>query len=154
MLLQLFVIEGDFIHVRDGAQKIVSATTAAAKVAAAAAVSSPYSSLVPSVAVTPVAPPHRRVPSASNQSDVSEKQLLDQHSNGLSLHGLQGSNVKILTKPKDIRGQNGLPSEIRSNHSSVHVAANSRRAGTISLQNRLPGNGNRGSGYGGKSQGR
>ncbi|KAG8087783.1 hypothetical protein GUJ93_ZPchr0010g8058 [Zizania palustris] len=51
---ELFVIEGDFIHLREGAQQIISATTAAAKIAAAAS-STPYSSLLPSVAVTPVA---------------------------------------------------------------------------------------------------
>jgi len=48
--VQLFVIEGDFIHLREGAQQIISATTAAATSSSAQ-----YSSLLPSVAVTPVA---------------------------------------------------------------------------------------------------
>ncbi|KAJ0964091.1 hypothetical protein J5N97_029213 [Dioscorea zingiberensis] len=50
---ELFIIEGDFIHLREGAQTIISATTAVAKVAAATASSAP--SQFPSVAVTPVA---------------------------------------------------------------------------------------------------
>ncbi|KAL6900672.1 hypothetical protein ACP4OV_005348 [Aristida adscensionis] len=52
---ELFVIEGDFIHLREGAQQMISATTAAAKIAAATLSSAPHSSLLPSVAVTPVA---------------------------------------------------------------------------------------------------
>jgi hypothetical protein len=49
------VIEGDFIHLRERAQQVISATTAAAKIAAATTSSASYSSLLPSVAVTPVA---------------------------------------------------------------------------------------------------
>ncbi|URE46807.1 hypothetical protein MUK42_33260 [Musa troglodytarum] len=57
---ELFVIEGDFIHLREGAQQIISATTAVAKVAAATASSAPYTSLLPSVAVTPVSQVNRQ----------------------------------------------------------------------------------------------
>ena len=53
--LQLFVIEGDHIQLREGAQKMVAANAAVAKVAAAAAAPSSYSSSLPSVAVTPMA---------------------------------------------------------------------------------------------------
>lgn len=53
--LQLFVIEGDHIQLREGAQKMVAANAAVAKVAAAAADPSSYSSSLPSVAVTPMA---------------------------------------------------------------------------------------------------
>ncbi|KAJ7959413.1 Reticulocyte-binding 2 a [Quillaja saponaria] len=56
---ELFMIEGDYIQLRDGAQKMVAATAAVAKVAAAAAASSPYSSFLPTVAVTPMAQSHR-----------------------------------------------------------------------------------------------
>ncbi|CAA6666675.1 unnamed protein product [Spirodela intermedia] len=56
----LFVIKGDFIHLREGAKEIISASTAVAKVAAAAASFAPYSSVLPSVAVTPVAQTHRQ----------------------------------------------------------------------------------------------
>jgi hypothetical protein len=47
LFLYLFGIEGDFFHLLEGAQQIISATTASAKIAAATA--------LPSVAVTPVA---------------------------------------------------------------------------------------------------
>ncbi|KAG7537801.1 hypothetical protein ISN44_As13g016480 [Arabidopsis suecica] len=51
--LELFVIEDDYIQVRDGAQKMVAASAAAAKVAAAAAASSSPNSIY--VAMTPMA---------------------------------------------------------------------------------------------------
>lgn len=60
MPFQLFVIQGDFVHLREGAKEIISASTAVAKVAAAAASFAPYSSVLPSVAVTPVAQTHRQ----------------------------------------------------------------------------------------------
>ena len=52
--LQLFMMEGDYIQVREGAQKMVTASVSAAtyKVAAAAALSSPNSMYV---AMTPMA---------------------------------------------------------------------------------------------------
>ncbi|KAE8721658.1 hypothetical protein F3Y22_tig00015426pilonHSYRG00074 [Hibiscus syriacus] len=56
---ELFLIEGDYIQLREGAQEIIAATAAVAKVAAAAAASSPYSPVLPSVAVTPMAQPNR-----------------------------------------------------------------------------------------------
>ena len=53
---QLFVIEGDYIYLKEGAHAKVSATTAVAKAAAAAAAASPVGSdRLPTVAVTPVA---------------------------------------------------------------------------------------------------
>lgn len=54
---ELFIIEGDFIHLREGAHATISATTAEAKVAAAAAAAaSPFGSArMPTIAVTPVA---------------------------------------------------------------------------------------------------
>eukprot|EP00252_Welwitschia_mirabilis_P005813 TRINITY_DN1640_c0_g1_i2.p1 TRINITY_DN1640_c0_g1~~TRINITY_DN1640_c0_g1_i2.p1 ORF type:complete len:854 (+),score=213.93 TRINITY_DN1640_c0_g1_i2:292-2853(+) len=54
---ELFVVEGDFVHLREGAHATISATTAVAKVAAAAAAAaSPVGmSRMPTVAVTPVA---------------------------------------------------------------------------------------------------
>ncbi|KAL1206626.1 hypothetical protein V5N11_027190 [Cardamine amara subsp. amara] len=51
--VELFVIEDDYIQVRDGAQKMVAASAAAAKVAAAAAASSSPNSIY--VAMTPMA---------------------------------------------------------------------------------------------------
>lgn len=55
-VVQLFVIEGDYIYLREGAHAKVSATTAVAKAAAAAAAASPVGvDRLPTVAVTPVA---------------------------------------------------------------------------------------------------
>jgi hypothetical protein len=55
-VVQLFVVDGDFVHLREGAHAIISATTAVAKVAAAAlAPTSIGTNWPPTVAVTPVA---------------------------------------------------------------------------------------------------
>ncbi|KAI3981911.1 hypothetical protein MKX01_041174 [Papaver californicum] len=71
---ELFVVEGDFIHLREGAQEIISATTVLAKVAAAAAVASPsYSSSFTSIAVTPMAQNLRlKKPYANFSSEASK----------------------------------------------------------------------------------
>ncbi|KAE8708611.1 hypothetical protein F3Y22_tig00110338pilonHSYRG00255 [Hibiscus syriacus] len=47
---ELFVIDGDYIQLREGAQEIIAATTAVAKVVAATAATSPQSTFFPSVA--------------------------------------------------------------------------------------------------------
>ncbi|XP_078442108.1 RNA polymerase II degradation factor isoform X2 [Wolffia australiana] len=57
---ELFAITGDLIHLRDGAKEIISASTAVAKAAAVAASMGAYSSVLASVAVTPVAQSHRQ----------------------------------------------------------------------------------------------
>ncbi|KAJ8554246.1 hypothetical protein K7X08_024924 [Anisodus acutangulus] len=114
---ELFVIDGDFIQLREGAQEIIAATAAAAKVAAAAAAPSSYSSLMPPIAVTPMPQNHRlkRVPSVEPTSEKavfkdyavvrpanSSDNLQSQISNGASFNVTGGiSNVKILTKPRD-----------------------------------------------------
>lgn len=180
MQFQLFVIEGDFIQLREGAQEIISATAAVAKVAAAAAASAPYSSLLPSVAVTPMAQTHRlkKAPSINTKSvktvstestiatpgDVSNKPsqysaVQSQHSNGVCFNVVQGlSNVKILSKPKDIQELNNFQSEVRPGHSSVHISvgngANSDRTGLVTFQNKGSSNGRRRTDFGGKQQGR
>ncbi|XP_071725249.1 uncharacterized protein [Rutidosis leptorrhynchoides] len=65
---ELFVIEGDFIQHREGAQEMVAATAAVARVAAAAAASSsPQSSNFPSVAVTPMAQSRLKILSKSRE---------------------------------------------------------------------------------------
>lgn len=174
MEFQLFVIEGDFIHLREGAQKLISATTAVAKVAAAAAVSAPYSSLLPTVAVTPVAQSHRlkRVPSIDpksekaslsadvaivvNHSNVPDKPrqvstTQDSHSNGVCydiVHGL--SSVKLVSKVKDSGELNGFPSETRPGHSSVHMMVGNGAG----FQNNGPSHGRNGTDFEGKPQGR
>ncbi|KAH6766886.1 hypothetical protein C2S52_017869 [Perilla frutescens var. hirtella] len=89
----LFLIEGDYIQLQEGAQKIIAATATAAKVAAAAAAAaapSSFSSLMPSVAVTPMAHSHRLKKFSAMQS---------QNLNGNTFQVAGGvSNVKILSK--------------------------------------------------------
>lgn len=53
------MVEGDFIRLKEGAQRKIAASAAAAKLASTAAASSPYSSYLPSVAVTPMAQSYR-----------------------------------------------------------------------------------------------
>ncbi|XP_010251793.1 PREDICTED: uncharacterized protein LOC104593576 isoform X2 [Nelumbo nucifera] len=175
---ELFVIEGDFIQLREGAQEIISATAAVAKVAAAA--SAPYSSMLPSVAVTPMAQAHRlkKVSSVDTKStksvstepvnatpaDVAEKPsqfvaVQNQHPNGMSFNIVQGlSNVKILSKPRDASESNGMQSEVRPGNSSVHMAvgngSTADRIGLVTFQNKGSSNGRHGANFGGKQQGR
>ncbi|XP_028055004.1 uncharacterized protein LOC114259206 isoform X1 [Camellia sinensis] len=137
---ELFLIEEDYIQLREGAQEIIAATAAVAKVAAAAkTASSPYSSLLPSVAVTPMAQSHRlkRAPSidssrpASATDNHSQLSVQNQHSNGVHLNAGGISNIKILSKPKDPLELNGA--ESRPGQSSGLVAvgngANPDRSG-------------------------
>lgn len=115
---------------------MIAATAAVAKVAAAAAASSPYSSFLPSMAVTPMAQAHRlkKVPSIDSK-----------HPNGVSF-GVAGgiSNVKILSKPKDSQELNGSDfhrSSVTSTQSkgSIHGMPNSnfvgKHQGRYSLNN-------------------
>ncbi|KAK4431275.1 hypothetical protein Salat_0889600 [Sesamum alatum] len=93
----LFLIEGDYIQLREGAQEIIAATAAVAKVAAAAAAPSSFSSMLPSVAVTPMAQSHRLKKFSATHSQ-----------NGGSFHVVEGvPNVKILSKSKDHVELNG-----------------------------------------------
>ncbi|XP_075502543.1 uncharacterized protein LOC142540344 isoform X4 [Primulina tabacum] len=122
---ELFVIEGDFIQLREGAQEIIAATAAVAKVAAAAAAApSSYSSFLPSVTVTPMAQSHRlkkiysfdSSPVNVDKSNLNSSHLLvtpSQNLNGASFNISGGiSNVKILSKPKDRVERNDSESKL------------------------------------------
>ncbi|KAG4133845.1 hypothetical protein ERO13_D08G115200v2 [Gossypium hirsutum] len=154
----LFLIEGDYIQLREGAQEMIAATAAVAKVAAAAAASSPYSSILPSVAVTPMAQPNRLkkgLPTADSNHAKNENAafkgyavisktaagdhsqlsgMQNQHPNGVSF-GVAGnlSNVKILSK------SNGANSEISS---------------LTNVESKASGQGSSNSNFAGKQQGR
>ncbi|GAB2228539.1 hypothetical protein Droror1_Dr00022659 [Drosera rotundifolia] len=142
---ELFVIEGDYIQLREGAQEIIAATTAVAKVAAAAAASSPYSSSFSAVAVTPMAQANRLKKVASVEARVmptssfgpSHFSAMQGHSNGAG-HNIPGghANVKILNKSQDSLELNGVR---RPGQSSVLLnienGASSDRTG---LNNSLP----------------
>ncbi|XP_056159568.1 uncharacterized protein LOC115680701 isoform X3 [Syzygium oleosum] len=119
---EYFVIEGDYIQLREGAQEMIAATAAVAKVAAAAAVSAPNSSSMSSVALTPVAQARLRSASAidskqmnasENNFNVTEDSLrpstMHMHSNGINF-SITGSTSKatVLSKSKEALGSNGL----------------------------------------------
>lgn len=129
---ELFVIEGDYIQLREGAQEMIAAEAALAKVAAAAKASSPYTSFVPSMAVTPMAQAHRlkKVPSIESKTLQTDKTALkeyavispsistdeppqfsampNQQPNGVGFGLPRGlSNIKILSKSRDPREMNG-----------------------------------------------
>ncbi|XP_042378526.1 uncharacterized protein LOC121971359 isoform X4 [Zingiber officinale] len=177
---ELFVIEGDFIHLREGAQQIISATAAFAKVAAAASASSaPYTSLLSSVAVTPVAQVNRQkvtqsieskaaisVPladavamaNAGVQSDTPTQILTrqDPRPNDARSNLIQGlSNVTISNKLKNVQEANALPSGAKLGnvfvHSAVGNTSNLDRT-NLSWQNKGTGNGRHS--LGGKQLGR
>lgn len=130
---ELFVIEGDYIQLREGAQEMIAATAAVAKVAAAAAALSPFSSFLPSVAVTPMAQPYRlkKIPDVK----AADRTV----SNGVYLHDAGGiSNVKILSKSKDslvLNGPESRPGQ-PSVHSTVGHGANPDRPGIGNNQNK------------------
>ncbi|VAI86771.1 unnamed protein product [Triticum turgidum subsp. durum] len=139
---ELFVIEGDFIHLREGAQQIISATTAAAKIAAAAAAASSasYSSLLPSVAVTPVAHTTRqkRGPVVDSRSSSS----------------MSSGNGSTTAKFGNQHQANGFSDEVRAGQSSRHTAAaNGGRHERVAppTHDKVP---SARHGYGGKQQGR
>ncbi|XP_030532344.1 uncharacterized protein LOC115742288 isoform X3 [Rhodamnia argentea] len=119
---EFFVIEGDYIQLREGAQEMIAATAAVAKVAAAAAVSAPHSSSMPSVALTPMAQARLRSVSSidskqmnasENSFNVTEDSLrlstMHMHSNGMNF-SITGSTSKVmvLSKSKDALVSNGL----------------------------------------------
>ncbi|TVU04729.1 hypothetical protein EJB05_47873 [Eragrostis curvula] len=145
---ELFVIEGDFIHLREGAQQIISATAAAAKIAAATASSAPYS--LPSVAVTPVAQNIRQkrgpvVDSRpSNVIPSGNGSITDQYN---IIQGVGG--VTISGKVKHIQ-DNGFSDETRTGQPSMHTTS----ANGVRQERAGQGVNNIRHGYGGKQQGR
>ncbi|KAK1384199.1 hypothetical protein POM88_021934 [Heracleum sosnowskyi] len=107
-MFQLFVIEGDYIQLREGAQEIIAATATFDKVKAAASATSPNSSLLPSVAVTPMAQQHRlkREHATSRPVNLTDSHsqpsmMQTQHINGAPFSVGTVSTVKILSKPKE-----------------------------------------------------
>ncbi|KAL5567681.1 hypothetical protein UlMin_024260 [Ulmus minor] len=132
---ELFVIEGDYILLREGAQEMIAATAAVAKVAAAAATPSPYSPNMPSVAVTPMA---------------QNRPKKNQQPNGVYFGHSEGiSNVKILSKSADSRELNGP--ESRPNQTSGLLPVGN---GANLAQSSGSTNGRSSSNFGSKQQGR
>ncbi|KAL0358840.1 UNVERIFIED_CONTAM: hypothetical protein Sangu_0733400 [Sesamum angustifolium] len=149
---ELFIIEGDYIQLREGAQEIIAATAAVAKVAAAAAATpTSYPSLLPSVALTPMAQSHRlkKTSSLESSSVNADKTsftefagptplnvvdhpsqfapVQSQNMNGGFFHVAGGtSNVKILSKAKDHLEMNG--SETRLGRSALLPVGNGTKS--------------------------
>ncbi|KAK4403703.1 hypothetical protein Sango_0738900 [Sesamum angolense] len=149
---ELFIIEGDYIQLREGAQEIIAATAAVAKVAAAAAATpTSYPSLLPSVALTPMAQSHRLKKTSSLESSSvnadktsftefagpSPLNVVDhpsqfapvqsQNMNGGFFQVAGGtSNVKILSKAKDHLEMNG--SETRLGRSALLPVGNGTKS--------------------------
>ncbi|KAG8390448.1 hypothetical protein BUALT_Bualt01G0084400 [Buddleja alternifolia] len=125
---ELFIIEGDYIQLREGAQGIIAASAAVAEVAAAS-----YSSSLPSVAVTPMAQIHRlkKVTSLESSSANADRAGFNEFavpraSNGGSFRVSGGiSNVKILSKPKD--HMPGVISVSKQQSRAIGAASNPRR---------------------------
>ncbi|KAG7980416.1 hypothetical protein I3843_05G181600 [Carya illinoinensis] len=176
---ELFVIEGDYIQLREGAQEMIAAEAAVAKVAAAAAASSPYSSFLPSMAVTPVAQSHRlrKVPSiesknlrtdrtafkeyaiaSSNSSDEPSQLsvMQNQQPNGVGFGLSRGpSNIKILSKPKDPQEMNGPENKaVQSPFVTVGNGSNLNSTSLNGTQSTGPANGRANVNFVGKQQGR
>lgn len=98
---ELFVIEGDYIQVREGAQEIIAAMVAHAKVRAAAVADSATSSnvsLLSSVAVTPMARTRLKKAPAVNPNYAN--------ANGVSVNGV---GVRVASKQNDQMKPNGRP---------------------------------------------
>ncbi|CAN6449582.1 unnamed protein product [Victoria cruziana] len=172
---ELFVIEGDFVHLREGAQAIISATTAVAKVAAAAAALPSSSACLSTVSVTPAAQIQRlrkassfvpksgsdvsyvehgaRPDGGDTRFTVSSPWTLEV--NGVSrdrLQGTSGPNIKILSNRKDVLAQNGHIKEVKhdkpSSHDNVGRSENSGKASFIDFHSAPSMNERRGSNSG------
>ncbi|XP_061340513.1 uncharacterized protein LOC133286978 isoform X2 [Gastrolobium bilobum] len=147
---ELFLIEGDYIQLREGAQKMVAATAAVAKVAAAAAASSPYSSYMPTVAVTPMAQSHRL---KKSPDPLKPSVIKPQQSNGVCFAAAGGlSNVKSLNKSKDSAEMDGPESIQSSVQLSVGNGGSLDRSSMSSAQNSGSANGRLVSSFASKQQ--
>nr|XP_043615124.1 uncharacterized protein LOC122587110 isoform X2 [Erigeron canadensis] len=137
---ELFVIKGDYIQVREGAQEIIAAMVAHAKVRAAAVAASAttsHPSLLSSVAVTPMAQTRlKKVPSAnSNYASAGMNRFNElQHTNGVPMNAV---GVRVLSKEND---------QIK--------LANSNGSNLLGAQGRVINQGRPSSNYHGKQQGR
>ncbi|GFP88764.1 hypothetical protein PHJA_001020100 [Phtheirospermum japonicum] len=114
----LFLIEGDYIQLREGAQEIIAAAAAVAKVAAIGP--SSYSPLMPPVALTPMSQSHRSKTVSSLESSLA---VQNKNLNGGSFPVSGGvSNVQNLSKSKEKVESNDL--EMRSGRAPLPIAGN------------------------------
>lgn len=156
---------------------MIAAEAAMAKVAAAAAASSPYSSFLPSMAVTPVAQSHRlrKIPSTDSKNLKTDKTafkeyaivslnsidepaqlsvMQNQQPNGVGFGLPRGlSNIKILSKPKDPQETNG-PESRQSAFATVGNGSNVNRSNLSTSQSTGSANGRANLNFVGKQQSR
>ncbi|KAK4793770.1 hypothetical protein SAY86_024205 [Trapa natans] len=119
---EYFVIEGDYVRLREGAQEMIAAAAAVAKVAGAAAVPAPHSSALSSVAVTPIAHSYRPKNGSSTEGNNIDpasghshlQSLPAQNAHPCSLGSAVGSNVKILSKSRNPPDLNSLGNQSTS----------------------------------------
>ncbi|XP_051142372.1 uncharacterized protein LOC127259233 isoform X2 [Andrographis paniculata] len=175
----LFLVEGDYVQLREGAQGTIAAKAAVAKVAAAAAAAMPtlFSSSMASVALTPLAQSHRlkkvssldsasvnsdkasynelAVPRSSNSvSHPSFLEIQNQNFSGDPFRVAGGiPNVKILSKTKDVAESNGT--EARPSRTSMLTVGNGVNTNRNEFsQSKGPSHGRHGSNLVGKQQSR
>ncbi|KAJ7532255.1 hypothetical protein O6H91_14G079800 [Diphasiastrum complanatum] len=121
---ELFVIEGDFIYLREGAHAAVSTMTAVAKAAAAAAAVAPVGpSLLPTVAVTPVAKSQMQRLRSSKNFFYPQKETVK------GLHVQESSNLSPLSSPQPLKPETMQEEQIALRKSTpppnVRIAARS-----------------------------
>ncbi|KAK4769450.1 hypothetical protein SAY86_027600 [Trapa natans] len=110
------VVKGDYVRLREGAQEMIAAVAAVAKVSGAAAAPALHSSALSSVVVTPMAQSYRPkngpstvVNNIGPTSAQGHLQLLPaQNPHPSAIGSAVGSNVKILSKSKNPPDPNGL----------------------------------------------
>ncbi|KAL1822321.1 uncharacterized protein LOC108214759 isoform X3 [Daucus carota subsp. sativus] len=128
---ELFVIEGDYIQLREGAQEIIAATAAVAQVKAAASATVSSSSLFPSVAVTPMAQQHRlkREHSTSRPGNVA-----DNHPPPLMTMQSSSGNGATVDSSDGISSQ--VRGSVQGRGNANYVAKQGRTSGTSSKTRR------------------
>lgn len=162
--LQLFAIEGDYIQLQEGAQGMIAATAAAAKVAAAAAAPaapSPCSSFLPSVAVTPMAQPHRlkKLPSVDSNHVKNDNAVFREYA-AITTGSADASHLSV----RQNQAPNGVCFGVARGLSNLKISSKSRdselngtnfdRSSVTSTESRGSTHGRSNAGFVGKQQGR
>ncbi|TYH03440.1 hypothetical protein ES288_A09G219400v1 [Gossypium darwinii] len=146
---KLFVIEGDYIRLQEGAQEMIAATAAVAKVAAAAEAPSSYSFL-PSVSVTPIAQPNRlkKALRSIDSNHVRENALFKEHA-GITKNASNGQQLVMQNQHP-----NGICVDVSRGFSNVKILSQSKDQSVTSVESMASGHGRSNSNVAGKQQSR
>ncbi|TYI11550.1 hypothetical protein ES332_A09G215100v1 [Gossypium tomentosum] len=146
---KLFVIEGDYIRLQEGAQEMIAATAAVAKVAAAAEAPSSYSFL-PSVSVTPIAQPNRlkKALRSVDSNHVRENALFKEHA-GITKNASNGQQLVMQNQHP-----NGICVDVSRGFSNVKILSQSKDQSVTSVESMASGHGRSNSNVVGKQQSR